>query len=74
MTTQKLLEMTAEDEIKELVESKKPSCEIYAHLKVLEKKLAQAEVLEKDIETRFLLSARYIFLTEVIFRYVRKLP
>lgn len=74
MTTQKLLEMTAEDEIQELVESKKPSCEIYAHLKVLEKKLAQAEVLEKDTETRFLLSARYIFLTEVIFRYVRELP
>ena len=74
MTTQKLLEMTTEEKIKELVESKKPSCEIYAQLKLLEKKLAQAEVLEKDIETQFLLSARYIFLTEVIFRYVRELP
>lgn len=74
MATQKLLEMTTEVKIKELVESEKPSCEIYAHLKVLEKKLAQAEVLEKDIDTRFLLSARYIFLTEVIFRYVRELP
>lgn len=74
MTTQKLLEMAEDVKIKELVESKKPSCEIYAQLKVLEKKLAQAEVLEKDIEMRFLLSARYIFLTEVIFRYVRELP
>ena len=73
MTTQELLETATEDKIKELTESKKPSCEIYAHLKLLEKKLAQAEVLEKDIETRFLLSARYIFLTQVIFRYVREL-
>lgn len=74
MATQKLLEMTTEDEIKELVESKKPSCEIYAHLKVLEKKLAQAEVLEKDFDTRFLLSERYFFLTEVILRFIRELP
>lgn len=74
MTVHELLEMTAEDKIKELVESKKPSYEIYSQLKVLEKKLAQAEVLEKDIDTRFLLSARYIFLTKVIFRYVRELP
>lgn len=74
MTTQKLLEMTTEERIKELIESKKPSYEIYAQLKVLEKKLAQAEVLEKDTDTRFLLSARYISLTEVIFRYVRELP
>lgn len=74
MTDQKLLEMTAEGEIKELLESEKPSYEIYSQLKVLEKKLAQAEVLEKDIDTRFLLSARYIFLTKAIFRYVRELP
>lgn len=74
MTAQELLEMATEDKIKEVIESKKPSCEIYAQLKVLEKKLAQAEVLEKDIDTRFLLSARYIFLTKVIFRYVRELP
>lgn len=74
MTAQELLEMVTEDKIKELIESKKPSCEIYAQLKVLEKKLAQAEVLEKDIDTRFLLSARYFFLTEVIFSYIRELP
>lgn len=74
MTDQKLLEMTAEDKIKELIESKKPSREIYAQLKVLEKKLVQAEVLEKDLNTRFLLTARYIFLKKVIFRYVRELP
>lgn len=74
MTTQKLLEMTTEVKIKELIESEKPSCEIYAQLKLLEKKLAQAEVLEKDIDTRFLLSERYIYLTKVIFRYVRELP
>lgn len=74
MTVQKLLEMTAEDKIKELLETKKPSYEIYAQLKVLEKKLAQAEVLEKDIDTGFLLRARYIFLTKVIFKYVREMP
>lgn len=74
MTVHELLEMTAEDKIKELVESKKPSHEIYAKLKVLEKKLAQAEVLEKDIDTGFLLRARYIFLTKVIFKYVREMP
>lgn len=74
MADKKLLEMTAEDKIKELVESKKPSCEIYAQLKVLEKKLVQAEVLEKDINTRFLLSERYISVSSVIFRFIRKLP
>lgn len=73
MTVQELLEMTTDDKIKELVESKKSSCEIYAQLKVLEKKLAQAEVLEKDTDTRFLLSERYLRLTEVIFKYIRKL-
>ena len=74
MTVHELLEMTAEDKIKEVLESKKPSYEIYSQLKVLEKKLAQAEVLEKDIDTGFLLRARYIFLTKVIFKYVREMP
>lgn len=74
MTTQKLLEMTTKEKIKELIGNNESSCETYAQLKLLEKKLAQAEVLEKDIDTRFLLSTRYIFLTEVIFRYVRELP
>lgn len=74
MTVHELLEMTAEDKIKELLETKKPSYEIYSQLKVLEKKLAQAEVLEKDIDTGFLLRARYIFLTKVIFKYVREMP
>ena len=73
MAAQGLLEMTTDDKIKELIESKKSSCEIYAQLKVLEKKLAQAEVLEKDIDTRFLLSERYLRLTDVIFNYIRKL-
>lgn len=74
MTDKKLLEMTAEDKIKELIESEKPGYEIYAQLKVLEKKLVQAEVLEKDINTRFLLSERYISVSSVIFRFIRKLP
>lgn len=74
MTDKKLLEMTAEDKIKELVESKKPSYEIYAQLKVLEKRLAQAEVLEKDIDNKFLLSQRYIELSSIIFKFIRKLP
>lgn len=73
MTVQELLEMTTYDKIKELIESKKSSCEIYAQLKVLEKKLAQAEVLEKDIDIQFLLSERYVKLSEVILKYIRKL-
>ena len=73
MTVHELLEKTTEDKIKELIESKKPSCEIYAQLKLLEKKLAQAEVLEKDIDIQFLLSERYIKLSEVILNYIRKL-
>ena len=74
MTDKKLLEMTTEDKIKELLESKKPSYEIYAQLKVLEKRLAQAEVLEKDIDNKFLLSQRYIELSSIIFKFIRKLP
>ena len=65
---------TTDKKIKELVENDQPSYEKYAKLKVLEKNLAQAEVLEKDIDTQFLLSERYIFLTEVIFRFIRELP
>lgn len=74
MTAHELLEKTTEKKIKELVENDQPSYKKYAKLKMLEKNLAQAEVLEKDIDTQFLLSERYIFLTEVIFRYVRELP
>lgn len=74
MTAKKLLEITTEDKLNKLIENSESSCETYAQLKVLEKKLAQAEVLEKDIDTRFLLSARYILLTEIIFSYIRKLP
>lgn len=74
MTAQKLLEITTEDKINKLIENSESNCETYAQLKVLEKKLAQAEVLEKDIDTRFLLSARYVLLTEILFSYIRKLP
>ena len=72
MTTQKLLEMTTEEKIEELIENSESTCETYAQLKLLEKKLAQAEVLEKDIDTRFLLSERYIKISEVILHYIRK--
>ena len=74
MTTQELLEMTTEDKIRELIENSESTCETYAKLKLLEKKLTQAEVLEKDIDTRFLLSSRYLLLNEVIFKYIRELP
>ena len=74
MTVHELLEKTTEEKIKELVENDQPSYEKYAKLKVLEKNLAQAEVTEKNIETRFLLSERYISVSSVIFRFIRKLP
>ena len=74
MTVHELLEMTTEEKIKELIENSESTSETYAQLKLLEKKLAQAEVLEKDTDTRFLLSARYVLLTEVLFRYIRELP
>lgn len=73
MTAKKLLEMTTEEKIRELIENSESTCETYAQLKLLEKKLAQAEVLEKDIDTRFLLSERYVKLSEVILKYIRKL-
>lgn len=74
MTSQELLEITTEDRINKLIENCESNCETYARLKVLEKKLAQAEILEKDINTRFLLSARYFLLAEMIFTFIRKMP
>lgn len=73
MTTQKLLEMTTEEKIGELIDNSESTCETYARLKLLEKKLAQAEVLEKHIDIQFLLSERYFKLSEVILNYIRKL-
>lgn len=37
MTTQKLLEMTTKEKIKELIENNESACETYAQLKLLEK-------------------------------------
>lgn len=74
MTTQNLLEMTTKEKIKELIENNESTCETYAQLKLLEKRLAQAEVTEKDIDNKFLLSQRYIELSSIIFKYIRELP
>lgn len=41
--------------------------------KLLEKRLAQAKVTEKDIDTKYLLEARYISVTGFIFNYIREL-
>ena len=74
MTTQKLLEMTTKEKIKELIENNESACETYAQLKLLEKRLAQAEVTEKDIDNKFILPQRYIELPTIIFKFIRKLP
>lgn len=77
MTTQKkLLEMTTEENLKKLTKEKENECdkfEVYAHLKLLEKRLVQAEVIEKDIEIKYLLEERYISVTGFIFNYIRNL-
>lgn len=76
MTVQKLLEITTEENLKKVTKEKEHGSdkfEAYAHLKILEKRLAQAEVMEKDIDTQCLLEARYISLTGFIFNYIREL-
>lgn len=76
MTAQKLLELTTEENLKKVTKEKEHESdkfEVYAHLKILEKRLAQAEVIEKDIETKYLLEARYISVTGFIFNYIRNL-
>lgn len=76
MTTQKLLELTTEENLKKTTEQKENESdkfEAYAYLKILEKRLAQAEVIEKDTDTKYLLEARYISVTEFIFNYIRNL-
>nr|DAY02539.1 MAG TPA: hypothetical protein [Caudoviricetes sp.] len=76
MTTHELLELTTGENLKKLAKEKENECdkfEAYAHLKILEKRLVQAEVIEKNIEIKSLLLARYISVTEFIFNYIRKL-
>lgn len=76
MTVQKLLEITTEENLKKVTKEKEHESdkfEAYAHLKILEKRLAQAEVMEKDIDTQCLLEARYISVTGIIFNYIREL-
>ena len=76
MTTQKLLEMTTEENLKKVTkekEHKSDKFKVYAYLKILEKRLAQAEVIEKDIDIQCLLEERYISVTGFIFNYIREL-
>lgn len=76
MTTHELLELTTGENLEKLTKEKESECdkfEVYAHLKILEKRLAQAEVLEKDIELRYFLQARYVSITGFIFNYIRNL-
>lgn len=76
MTSHELLELTTEENLKKIVKEKEnegDKFEAYAHLKILEKRLAQAEVTEKDIDTRYSLEARYISVTGFVFNYIRKL-
>ena len=76
MAVQKLLEMTTEENLKKVTkeqEHESDKFEAYAYLKILEKRLAQAEVIEKDIDTKYLLEARYISVTGFIFNYIREL-
>lgn len=76
MTSHELLKLTTEENLKKLAKEKENECdkfEAYAHLKILEKRLAQAEVIEKDIEIKYLLEARYISVTGFIFNYIRNL-
>ena len=76
MTTQKLLELTTEENLKKVIKEKEHESdkfETYAYLKILEKRLAQAEVIEKETGTKYLLEARYILVTGFIFNYIREL-
>ena len=76
MATHELLELTTEENLKKLTREKESECdkfEVYDHLKILEKSLAQAEVIEKNIELRYLLQARYVSITGFIFNYIRNL-
>lgn len=77
MTSHELLKLTTEENLEKLTkerEHESDKFEVYAYLKILEKRLAQAEVTEKDIDTKCLLEARYISVTGFIFNYIRKLP
>ena len=76
MTSHELIKSTTEENLKKLIKEKENKCdkfEVYAHLKILEKKLVQAEVVEKDIEVKRLLGARYISISGFIFNYIRNL-
>lgn len=76
MTSHELLKLTTEENLKKLTKEKESECdkfEVYAHLKILEKRLVQAEVIEKDNEIEFLLEARYISVSGFIFNYIRNL-
>ena len=76
MTAHELLELTTEENLKKVTKEKEHESdkfEAYAYLKILEKRLVQSEVMEKDIDTKCLLEARYISVTGFIFNYIRNL-
>jgi hypothetical protein len=76
LTTEELLELTTEENLKKATKEKEHESdkfEVYAYLKILEKRLVQVEVIEKDIDTKYLLESRYILVSGLIFNYIRNL-
>ena len=71
MTTQKLLELTTEENLKKLEAGKKFDIEVYEELKKLEKNLIIAGVNETDIETKVLLGERELDIRALLFTYTR---
>lgn len=71
MTTQKLLELTTEENLKKLEAGKKFDIEVYEELKKLEKNLIIAGVNETDIKTKVLLGERELDIRALLFAYTR---
>lgn len=71
MTTQKILELTTEENLKKLEAGKKFDIEVYEELKKLEKNLIIAGVNETNIATKVLLGERELDIRALLFTYTR---
>lgn len=71
MTTQKLLELTTEENLKKLEAGKEFDIEVYEELKKLEKNLIIAGVNETNIATKVLLGERELDIRALLFTYTR---
>lgn len=71
MTTQKLLELSTEENLKKLEAGKKFDIAVYEELKRLEKNLIIAGVNETDLATRVLLGKRELDIRALLFTYTR---